>query len=317
MRRALSAALIALAGCSGEPALSGAVEPIRVHGGAFKLGDLPGSPPEDGGAAEAPNVTLIASVNNVVTPGQSNKTLSGNVTESASAVAVRFPDLGTGYWVVVSDAPDPSAPGQLTWSMAFDVANDVPAGLHTLRFAAIDERGHAGTQSDLAVCVTGPVPDNLNACDPSIPPPAAVISLAWDSDVDLDLRVVLPSAEVVDSKHPTTAPLADGGVSPDPAKDGIIDRDSDANCVPDHARRESLVFQGAPPPGTYLAYANLFSACGQQATRFTLSRFVSKPTEDGKGHALEQDQSVSGELLAIDANGGAGPGLFVTSFSFP
>lgn len=316
MRRAIALALLALAGCSGEPALVGANEPIRVRGGVFKTGDLPGAPPLDGGAPEKPNVTVVESVNNVIRPGQSGKTLSGRVTDDATAVAVRFPDLGTGYWLVVADAPDPAAPGELTWQMTFDVAYDVPPGLRSLRFAAVNEAGVAGTQTDLPVCVSAAIPDNLNACDPSIAPPAAVLSLSWDTDVDLDLVVVTPTGQVVDSKHPTTAAPSDAGVSPDPKKDGVIDRDSDANCVPDHVKRESLVWQAPPAAGTWLAYANLYSACGQQAVRFTLTLNVAESNGD-EGSRLVEKQRLSGELLAVDANGGQALGLYVTSFSFP
>jgi hypothetical protein len=199
--------------------------------------------------------------------------------------------------------------------MSFDVAADVPPGLHTLRFAGIDEKGVAGTQTDQLVCVDAPIPDNLNACDPTIAPPQAVLSLTWDTEVDLDLELVTPDGQVVDAKHPTTAPLADGGVQVDPKKDGVLDHDSNASCAIDGERREDVVWQGDPAPGQYLVYANLFSACGQQAVRFTVALYRAE-TVDG-GSTLTPTLTASGELLASDANGGAARGLYVTSFSFP
>jgi len=78
----------------------------------------------------------------------------------------------------------------------------------TLLLAAIDEQGNAGEETRLDTCITRPIPDNLNACDPTIAPPFAVLSLAWDADVDLDLVVVAPDGRVIDPKHPTTARIS-------------------------------------------------------------------------------------------------------------
>jgi hypothetical protein len=314
VKRALLIASLLLFGCSSESSPSGFGEPIRVLDGVFKTGPLPGTPPLDGGTPAQPTVTAVNSVNNVLRPGQASKQLGGVVTDDASGVAVRFPDLGTGYWLVVPGAPDITAPNALTWSMNLDVAADVPPGLHTLRFAAVDEKGKAGTQTDLLVCVDSPIPDNYNACDPSLAPPQAVLSLSWDAQVDLDLVVVLPSGQIVDAKHRATAPVGDGGVVIDPTKDGVIDRDSNAGCVAD-VRRENLVWQGAPEAGQYLVYVNLFSACGRDSVRFTVALHRAEATDGGS--TLVKTLEQSGELLAVDANGGAAQGLYVTAFSFP
>src|SRR5262249_27119523 len=151
------------AGCSSEPSPSGLGEPIRVLDGVFKSGPLPGTPPSDGGTPVHPTVTAVNSVNNILRPGQGNKSLTGVVTDDASAVAVRLGELGSGYWLVVPGPPDITAPDALTFSMSLDVAGDAPPGLHTLRFAAVDDKGAAGTQTELLVCVDSPVPDNFNA----------------------------------------------------------------------------------------------------------------------------------------------------------
>ncbi len=97
----------------------------------------------------------------------------------------------------------------------------------------------------------------------------------------------------------------------------MLHGNSAANCVPSYVNREDLVWQNAPAPGQYLAYANLFSACSQAATRFTLSLFVAEPTGVGKQMALQQKLQQSGELLAVQASGGVGLGLYVAAFSFP
>jgi hypothetical protein len=316
MTRAGALLLLALAGCSGQPALPGLGEPIVVRDATFIPGPLPGTPPLDGGAPDGgplptPRVTTIQSVNNAFKAGQAGAGYAGDVSDDATAVAVRFPDLGTGYWVFVPGPPDATDPGNLTWSMTFDIAGNAPPGLHTLRFAAVGQGGASGGQVDQPVCIDAPIPDNFNACVPSRPPPAAVLSLSWDAPVDLDLQVVTPGGAVVSPKHPTTH-QGDGGVGPG---DGALDRDSDANCVADGLNREDLVWKAAPAPGLYIANASLFSACGQPAVRFTLSLFVAEPVDGGQ--TLSQKLRVSGELLASDANGGAGVGLFVAAVTFP
>jgi hypothetical protein len=302
----------ALAGCSSQPALPGIGEPIVVHGATFIAGPLPGSPPLDGGTPASPAVTTVQSVNNSFVAGQAGASYSGDVTDDASSVAVRFPNYGTGYWVFVPSAPDLSDPGNLTWSMTFDLAADVPPGETTLRFAALDPTGKSGNQTDQQVCVDSAIPDNFNACVLARKPPAAVLSLSWDAPVDLDIGLVTPLGSVLTPKHPTTKPLGDAGAS---ASDGVLDRDSDANCVPDHVNREDVVWKDTPAAGTYVAYADLFSACGQPAVRFTMSLWVAEPTDGGQH--LVQKQTKSGELVAIQADAGGSLGLYVLNFTFP
>jgi hypothetical protein len=287
-------------------------EPIRVTTAVFKPGELPGSAP--GSGASGPRVTVLESANNVLRPGQAGKTLSGRATTGASAVAARLEGLGTGYWIQPLGPPDPQYNGELVFSVGYDVAEDAPAGLHTLLFAAVDEKGNAGEQASLDVCITSPIPDNLNACDPTIAPPAAVLSLAWDTDADVDLVLVTPSGKIVDAKHPTTKDPEDGTVTPDKKVDGIIDRDANAACGGDRTRRENAVWQAKPALGTYLVYANLFSACGADGARFNVTLHLAEPTGEGTNQKLVEKIRASGRLLPLDANGGAAVGLYVTAF---
>ena len=117
---------------------------------------------------------------------------------------------------------------------------------------------------------------------------------------------------MLSNKHPSTGPLGDAGVLPG---DGALDRDSDADCVADGRNREDVVWKQAPVAGTYLAYANLASACGKQAVRFTLTLYVAEPVDGGQ--ALVPVLTQAGEVLAVQANGGTALGLYVADFSFP
>lgn len=284
-------------------AQSGLAEPIRARGGQFVEGPLPGSPP--GSGAAGPRVTAVSLSSRIVLPGQAGKAVDGRATHETSAIAVRLGDLGTGYWVFVLGSADAQFPGENDWHADLDYNADYASspGFHPLRFVALDGNGNAGEQTENSVCLASRVPDNLHACDPSKSPPDAVFTLAWDADVDLDLRIVTPTGAVLDPRTPA-AGAGDGGAPL--ATDGVFDRDSLASCVKDGLRQEDLVWQSRPA-GTYDIYANLFDACGKQAVDFTLT------VRDVRATA---PVTVHGHLIAMDANGGGGLGQYLTSYAF-
>ena len=81
----------------------------------------------------------------------------------------------------------------------------------------------------MTLCVDGVIPDNFNVCAPNLPPPAAVLSLDWDTAADLDLQVTTPDGKLVDAKHPTTARHGRGRRRESrPA--GVLDVDAQAGC---------------------------------------------------------------------------------------
>lgn len=312
--------------CGGEDAPLGLDEPIRVRGAAFKEGPLPGAPPAatassgpPASVVPGPQVTAIESANNILRPGQLEKRLLGRTSPDAVALGLRFDGLGTGYWLLGLDAPDPTANNEPTWEALCDLSTRVPPGLHRLLFAAVNEAGVAGPQREQKVCVLPPYPDNLNACDPKIEPPAAVLALAWDSNVDLDLVVETPGGKTLSAKRPTTSPLNETGAPTLPATApgvGVLDRDANGGCVLDGVRREHVVWQSSPTPGTYYVRANLFDACGEGSVRFVVSLLLPEDRPDGQGRTLVEKLRIPGQLVALDANGGGGPGLFVTQFDF-
>ncbi len=299
---------LALACSSGVPADAGLDEPVSVRGGQFLEGALPGAPADAAGAPAGPGVTLVEATSRLVFPGEGDKAFAGRTTPEARSLALAFADLGTGHWVVPVGGPDPQANGELTWQVRCDFGAAIPPGPHTLRFVAIDDRGVAGAARDLAVCVTSGSPDDLSACDPAAPVPAARLSLEWDRDVDLDLEVVTPSGRRVGPKRPSAS-------APGAAPTGVVDRDARRGCALEGARRESLIWPGATEPGTYLVYANLFDACGEPATRFRAELAVAEESPEGARRLVPRLER-AGVLTALDANGGAGPGLFVAEFTF-
>lgn len=296
-----------LLACSGQKQESGLGEPLRVQNGVFKEGALPGTISDAGGRL---TITAIDTASTVLRPGQGEKTLSGRAAVGTVAIGLAFGSAGNGWWLLPVDGPDPLNAGELGWNAIVEIARSVTPGPNELRLVPIDGAGNAGEQRTLSVCVPRVVPDNLNVCDPvANAPPAAVVSLTWDTAVDLDLVVVGPDGVVLSAKHPQGAASTDAGAPP------TIDRDSNGACALDLVDQEDLVFT-TPPSGTYLVYANLFSACGNAPVHFRLA--VSYRTRDAAGaYALTESVVKSGTLVALDANGGARLGTFVTSLAFP
>lgn len=313
-------ALIALFGagvaCSSESGTAGIEEPLRVFDGQFFEGELPGTPPlterelTGGVTPVSPNVTSVDGASGVLLRGDPLRVMRGRATTDAVAVAVRFAELGSGYWLRPVGAPDAANEGQYTFTLDTELSRALRPGMHDLVFAAIGEHGEAGTQLGVGLCVASPVPDNLNACAPSQRPPATVVSLSWDTNADLDLQVFTPDGVLVEPKHPNTA------VPGDPGKpEGVLDRDSNQSCSDDGVRRENLVFEDAPSPGDYFVYVNLFDACGTPSARFEITLHGVADGDEPDTFRQVETYRASGVLLASQANGGSKVGLLITKFT--
>jgi hypothetical protein len=329
MRPWLSALGVAtiLLGCSGSDSPQvGVSEPYRVANAQFVRGELPGSPPPDGGEPSEPSaasksapplITAIMMTTSRVVQGQSAKKITGNASSNTNSVAIRLSDVGTGYWVIpITSLPDIANNNQVSWDATSDFDSSLEPGLHELLAVALDKKGVAGEQFSLSICVDTSVPDNLNICSPTQLPPRAVISLSWDTNADLDLQVLAPDGRVIDSKHPTSA-SADEAIALE--DQGRIDRDSNANCAIDGLRSENLVWRKTTPVGRYGIYVHMFDACKQPSTRFRVEVYTAEPTDKNHpdtGEKLKLWYARGGELLDINANGGATRGLFVSEFIF-
>jgi hypothetical protein len=318
---AIACACLGAAACGGQHSSVTPTEPIQIEGGQFMLGALPGLSPwfsVDGATEDPADLTHLAVADAVsrpfgpLLPGATHQQFSGFATQDAVAIDVALADAGAGYWVVPVAGLDPQMTGKVDWGFFADFNSNVPSGRHSLRLVAVDATGAAGRHVEVPICIDSAVPDNGHACIPDTAPPAALISLVWDDNFDLDLHVITPDGIDISAKPPIDSQFAtseaDGGV---PA----IDRDSLRGCVFDGYREEDVVFQRPPSPGLYQIYAKPFASCGQVAVRFTVTVYAL--TGMCPNCALESTFTQSGELLAIQATADTTPGLFIHQVELP
>jgi hypothetical protein len=303
----IALALLALsAGCGGadpsNPAPPGMHEALRVRTATtqgptvdaqFFEGELP-APVSDGPAFDRENTGLNWAE---VLQGGSLK-IDGAAQATATGVAVKLEKLGSGYWVAPTLTPAYDSNGQPTvqFSVFLDLARDVPSGTYDLALSAVDELGRHGPWFTTTLTVA-----------PIVPQGDLVVSLAWDVNADLDLHVTIPGGKEVSSKQPTTVadPASIDWTKDLPDTIGRLDRDSNKGCVIDSIRTEDFVWPKAPAAGTYEVRVDMFSACSQPAASFTVN-------VSAMGQVA---QTQSGRLLAIDADNGTGPFLYVTQFT--
>ncbi len=200
----LCAVIPLLAGCDDTGVLVSpvSVEPLQVQGGQFFSGPLP--------TGTGPAVDFINTQASVFPAGAINKTLTGDADMGATAVLLRFADLGSGYWSVPVGMPDIAmSNGALSWLATCNFSEDIPAGRHPLVFNAIDASGNAGP-------APGANQTETLTFLPLVPKGDVVISLTWDTGADLDLHLVAPDGTELDPQHPNTAAMRepDGGLPP-------------------------------------------------------------------------------------------------------
>jgi hypothetical protein len=296
--------LAVLSACGSEDHFVGLSEPIVAQHAELKKGELPSHD-------EGVRVTSFQLNFGVITPGAPNLSVSGRVSPDAYAVGIRIKELGTGYWLKPVGAPDndPSLMGELTFDFLLSAASEIEPGHHTFVAAAFDESGRAGPEYEVPVCVASDLPDNENACDPSNEPPAAIVSLTWHADADVDLSIQAPDGKTYDRVNRSFT-NEDGDIA------FGLEFDGSTGCVVDGKRRENFVWYEEPERGsTWLVYANLFDACHHTAVAFEATVHRKRRNGDGT-FRLEADEPVRGEFLRVQQNGGAGNPLYLSAIQF-
>jgi hypothetical protein len=257
------ALLLLVAGCSGVTSDPGLGAQLRVAGAQFYEGDLPR-------ATSDVAVTGIDSLNNTIWPGQVNKAIGGRLGPRGIAAAIQL--MGdSGFWVVPADAPDLNMPDQLTWSAKASFSDAIEAGSHDVLISAVDDNREFGPPNTLTLTVQSRELDLTGT--------KLAVSLRWDTESDLDLHLVLPDGTIVWSGNLNSYVPPPPGDPTDPnaaAAGGILDVDSNAQCLIDGRREENIVWRGdlaMPPAGNYAVLVDTFSLCAATTAHWTVDVF--------------------------------------------
>ena len=256
----------------------------------------------DDPAAVGPAVHGVSASGHVF-PGATGRSISGVVEQGSAAVLLGI-EGDPGHFVVPVNALDLDNPPDLDFSVQAAFAATMTAGPHFLRVRAVSIAGDVGPSvlqgfSVDATAVTGTL----------------VISLNWDTEADLDLHVVTPAAddktiELWSGNRSTLLPRSalNGGPYTDEelATAGVLDFDSNSQCVIDGRLSENAFWAVPPTPGHYTVRVDTFSMCGQPAARWTLSATLN-------GTSLGTFAGVSTDSDTRFAHG-AGAGLTVLDF---
>ena len=301
-------ALLALmsAGCGpNASSASGITALLRVSNAQFVEGALA---PD----STAPGTAIVSGVainNTNVYPGEQSFPLSGSVSGATVLVGLKN---DSGYWIVPATIVDQTTVGAYDFATQLTFSPLMPTGTQTLILRGVAADGTIGP-AQLYVLTAGTPAPPTGASGPY----PLVVTLAWDTEADLDLHVVIPN--VVDpttpieiwAKHPIGIPVPTLEMPADPyavAAAPYLDFDSNANCVIDGRRRENVIFQAAPPSGSYAVLVDTPSLCGQPDAQWTASATLMDGTVLGSAQWESTDADTRGA-------GVAGSGRLAFSFA--
>jgi hypothetical protein len=196
------------------------------------------------------------------------------------------------------------ATGDFTFSTRASFAVNLPPTL-AIAFQAVTSDG-----------VGGPVQVQSYKLE-SVPPKGEmVVSLDWDTQADLDLRVTMPtsdggSMEVGTRKRTSLVPATPGDPPPNAEQIGAaayLDMDSNAQCSIDGRQQENIVWPVAPLPGEYVVRVDTFSLCGEASAHWTVR--VWRNGEEVPGSVF------AGQSMDVDTRFAHGAGAGVQALAF-
>ena len=249
---------------------------LRIPGASFVRGAMPS------GAASAPAVASIVIVNAIIHPDLVDYPLAGALGPGATAAAIGLAG-DSGYWIVPAGLPSVATPDDPSFAATATFSAGIVPGAYALVVHAVDDQGRFGP----------PATQTLTAqAAPDTPQGAMVITLTWDTESDMDLHVVDAAGVEIfhgamsDQPPPFAAPQEAGSY-------GFLDWDSNANCVIDGKRQESVIWPNQPPPGSYTVRVDAASLCGQPIARWTV-----EATLDGRSIGRAQGVAVDASTRA-------------------
>ncbi len=249
------ASALALAGCdAGVDFDTGRAATMRVANAQYFRGAA--------GDGSGPAITDVESPNNTIRAGEQGKHLSGRVGAGGQAVALQL-DGDPGYWVVPVGPEDVLMPGELTYDARLSFAPTLAPGPHTVALHAVDAAGAFGAASPILLNAQSDAVDGT-----------LVVSLAWDTEADLDLHVIDPNGVEIWARHLSNfvPPQPGDPIDPDKlAAAGWLDFDSNSQCVLDGRRQEDVLWKKPPPAGVYTVRVDTFSLCGEAGARWAVT----------------------------------------------
>lgn len=281
-------------GASNDSALAAK---MRVANAQFVAGASPV-------AADGPDVEALSLLTNTIWPGCSDKPLAGALGSTATATALAL-DGDSGYWLVAAGVPDVAAPNFPTFRANAAFSTTLAPGTYALEVRAIDGTGNFGAPRRQTLTAL-PAPPSASVTG------ALVVTLTWDTEADLDLHVVDPLGNEIFHGAPRSTSATEPGASTDAGSNdgvGVLDLDSNAQCVIDGLRREDVVWASDPPSGDYLVRVDAASLCGAA-------------TADWKVEVTHDGSSLTGAIgIALDSDTrGAhdrGAGVLADEFELP
>ena len=298
-RARLFALPLLLWGCEGTSAQSGVTSFFRLQGSQFVAGEIDSSD-----RSPTPEVHRIDSQNNTVYPGIVGKNIGGTVGPGATAVLIGMKG-DSGHWIVPVQSQDQSSPGDFIFSAKASFSEAAPEGPATLLYRAVSRAGEVGPPSPQALVVEGPA---LQA--------GLVISLDWDTEADLDLRVTAPDAqgnevEIWSRKQSSLARPAPGeppASADDIAASGRLDFDSNSQCQIDGRRQENIYWTTKPVAtlSLYTVRVDAFSMCGEVLAHWRVRVLLD-------GQAAKQ---AAGQVGDADTRFDHGPGAGLLALEF-
>jgi hypothetical protein len=261
MRRATSlvaASALAWAGtsaCEGTSADEGRDALMQVNGAQFCRGAMP----EDASGPKVGGVTLASTL---VRVGQVDKPVGGALEPAATAAALSLAG-DVGYWIVPAGVPGIDAPMFPSFKALLAFSRALSPGTRDLIVRAVDDAGRFGPATA----------QPLTLANADTPAGRLVVSLVWDTEADLDLHVIDPNgAEIFNRNINSWAPPPPGQpIDPNAWQSGgILDADSNAECVLDGRRRENVVWTKGPPSGHYVVRVDAFSMCDAVGAHWTV-----------------------------------------------
>jgi hypothetical protein len=228
------------------------------------------------GSVSAPGVVSIVLVNSIIHPNAIEYPISGALEPGSTAAAIGLQG-DVGYWIVGAGLPNVATPTDPSFAATATFSAGIVPGQYTLVVHAVDAQGRFGAAGTQVLTAQS---------SPSAPAGALVVTLTWDTESDMDLRVVDPSGQEI--FHGATSdqppPFA---LQPEGGSYGHLDWDSNANCVIDGRREESVIWPNPPPSGPYLVRVDAASMCGQPIARWTVEAVLAgQPVGQAQGVAV-------------------------------